>query len=42
MVLFVDGHAAGPFLYDEGFEEWNPNTDKDVLTDPNGTADLYD
>jgi prepilin-type processing-associated H-X9-DG protein len=37
MVLFVDGHVAGPFLYDTDFEGDNfPDTDKPILTRPNG------
>ena len=42
MVLFVDGHTAGPFFYDGDFEFDDPNTDKKVITDPNGTEDWFD
>jgi len=41
MVLFLDGHVAGPFSSDN-FEPFDPNTDKPVLLDPNGTEDAYD
>ena len=35
MVLFVDGHVAGPFLYGDDFDS-DPNTDRPVINDPNG------
>ena len=36
MVLFMDGHVAGPFLYDTDFG-WDPNNQNHkVLEDPNG------
>ena len=41
MVLFVDGHVAGPFLYDENFEAYLPDTDKPVLWDVNGTGEPW-
>ena len=37
VVLFVDGHVAGPFLYDTEFERRNPNTNKPVLRSPDGS-----
>ncbi|MDP3786940.1 MAG: type II secretion system protein [Candidatus Omnitrophota bacterium] len=40
MVLFIDGHVAGPFLNPDDYEEYNPNTSKSVIRDPNG--DLID
>ena len=42
MVLFVDGHATGPFSYTEDFEDHIPNTNKPVLRDPNGTQHPFD
>jgi len=38
MVLFVDGHVGGPFLFDEDFETPNliPDPEARVLTDPDG------
>ena len=36
MVLFVDGHVAGPFLYNADFESYKTNTSKPVIQDPNG------
>ena len=42
MVLFLDGHTGGPFLYDEDFG-WDPNDLANrVLDDPNGTEPSYD
>ncbi|MDD5680386.1 MAG: DUF1559 domain-containing protein [Candidatus Omnitrophica bacterium] len=37
MVLFVDGHVSGPYLYTEDCERSDPNTDKPVLMSPDGT-----
>ncbi len=31
MVLFVDGHVAGPFLYDSEFDIWGDDSTKKVL-----------
>ena len=45
MVLFVDGHASGTFLYPEDFEKplsGIPDTTKKVLSDPNGTSSELD
>lgn len=42
MVLFVDGHVKGPYLYNEDFEAYDPNTTKPALMDPNGTEAPYD
>jgi len=44
MVLFVDGHVAGPFLCDSVFETYRriPDPAKKVWSDPNGTLDQYD
>lgn len=42
MVLFVDGHVKGPYLFLDDFEQYDPNTVKPALVDPNGTADLED
>jgi hypothetical protein len=36
MVLFVDGHTGGPYLYNEQFESLDPSTDKPVLISPDG------
>jgi prepilin-type N-terminal cleavage/methylation domain-containing protein/prepilin-type processing-associated H-X9-DG protein len=36
MVLFVDGHVAGPFLYNQDFEPLKPATIKKVIMSPNG------
>ena len=42
MVLFVDGHVGGPYSYNNDFEDYNVNTSKPVIWDPNGTSDWYD
>ena len=38
MVLFLDGHVKGPFLYDDEFEDVRniPEPLKKVLLDPDG------
>ncbi|MDD5679758.1 MAG: type II secretion system protein [Candidatus Omnitrophica bacterium] len=36
MILFVDGHVAGPFLWMDDVERWNPVTDKKLLYAPDG------
>jgi len=40
MVLFLDGHVSGPFKWYSDFEEYDPNTNKPVLCDVNGTGGL--
>jgi len=44
MVLFMDGHARGPFLMSEDFEIYPniPDDSKKVLWDPNGTPSNKD
>ena len=42
MVLFVDGHVAGPFLYNADFETWDLSAGKPVLEDPQGTSSDFD
>ena len=42
MVLFVDGHVAGPFLWNKDLEFFNPVTDKPVIVDTNGNGILGD
>ena len=43
MVLFLDGHVKGPFLYSDEFETTQePQPDKKVLSNTNDTLDLYD
>jgi prepilin-type N-terminal cleavage/methylation domain-containing protein/prepilin-type processing-associated H-X9-DG protein len=40
MVLFVDGHVAGPFLYYADFEAQECTTERPVIVDPNGTGGI--
>lgn len=42
MVLFVDGHIAGPYVWQDDFELWYPQTNKKAMRDPNGTSISYD
>lgn len=44
MILFVDGHVAGPFKWDEDVDTllYYPNTTKKVLDYPNTTEDAFD
>lgn len=42
IVLFVDGHVAGPFKYDADCESYLPDTDKLLIFDPNGTPSYQD
>jgi len=43
MVLFLDGHVNGPFLYTDEFEGTpEPQPDKKVLRNTNDTPDFFD
>ena len=43
MVLFLDGHVNGPFLYTDEFENTpDPQPDKKVLRNTNDTPDFFD
>ena len=42
MVLFVDGHVAGPYMYAADFESYNPDTTKPVIFDVNSTPSMGD
>jgi len=42
MVLFVDGHAGGVFLWREDVEDSDPNTDKPLIWHPNNTPSGID